>query len=69
MAVKPQVIEVERFRYLPVPSELLADCPTSRGAVATNGDLLTAALEAERARAECESRLRAIRELKPPEDR
>lgn len=60
-------VEVERFSYLPIPEGLLVDCPASVGGVDTNGRLLDALIETERARQECESRLKAIRELKPPE--
>ena len=65
--IRTQPVEVLRFQYLPIPPELLADCPASVGGIDTNGRLLDALIETERARQECESRLKSIRELKPPE--
>ena len=63
--IKSVPVEVERFRYLPIPAALLLDCPSHIGRLETNGDLLDAYLEEKRAREECEGRLRAIGELKP----
>ena len=67
--IRPEVVEVERFSYLPVPSELSGDCVADRGRVATNGDLLDRAVAAEAALEICNAHMKAIRELKPPEDK
>ncbi len=67
--IQTRTVEVERFRYLPIPEALLADCVADAGRVASNGELLDAALEARRALEACNAQLKALRELKPPEDK
>ena len=65
--VKPEVVEVERFRYLPIPAELLVRCEADVGRLGDNASLLSAYTETRRALESCNAQLTAIRELKPPE--
>lgn len=68
-AMKPEVVEVERFHYLPIPAELLVLCEADIGRLVSNSDLLAAYTESRRALESCNAQLKALRELKPPEEK
>lgn len=59
----PEVVEITRQSYIPVPSNLTAPCVVDCGEVVTNGDLLTCYQEQRLALAECDRRLDEIRNL------
>ena len=70
--IRTEVVEVTVREYVPVPEELTAPCQTHPAREQTVGEAIRVANARLASLAECNSRLRAIRDLGPldePADR
>ena len=60
----PEVVEITRTEYVPIPEHLLADCGVSFSTPETNGDMLEQWREARDRLEQCQRQIEALRGLR-----